>query len=142
MNAGKIVQTGTPQEIYEFPNSKFVSDFVGSVNMFEGVVIEDEPNMSESNPTKRARGSISATGISCPPGARVWVAVRPRKSRLPATSRWKMTIGSSVLSSKSPIWAICPSICAPRHGQIVKGDPAQSGSLRRANACSGMTKSI
>src|SRR6185369_12511670 len=43
MNAGQIVQTGTPQEIYEFPNSRFVADFIGSVNLFEGVVTEDEP---------------------------------------------------------------------------------------------------
>ena len=43
MNHGEIVQAGTPSEIYEFPSSKFVADFVGSVNMFEGKLIEDEP---------------------------------------------------------------------------------------------------
>src|ERR1017187_313874 len=36
MNHGEIVQAGTPSEIYEFPNSKFVADFIGSANMFEG----------------------------------------------------------------------------------------------------------
>src|SRR5579859_5687888 len=40
MNHGEIVQAGTPSEIYEFPNSRFVADFVGSVNMFEGKLIE------------------------------------------------------------------------------------------------------
>jgi putrescine transport system ATP-binding protein len=34
MNHGEIVQAGTPSEIYEFPSSKFVADFVGSVNIF------------------------------------------------------------------------------------------------------------
>ncbi len=53
MNAGRIVQTGTPQEIYEFPNSRFVADFIGSVNLFEGIVTEDEPDMSASNPPRR-----------------------------------------------------------------------------------------
>ena len=43
MNAGEIVQVGEPPEIYEYPNSRFVADFIGSVNMFEGRVIEDEP---------------------------------------------------------------------------------------------------
>jgi putrescine transport system ATP-binding protein len=38
MNAGKIVQTGTPREIYESPANRFVADFVGSVNLFEGRV--------------------------------------------------------------------------------------------------------
>src|SRR5271163_699574 len=36
MNHGKIVQVGKPNEIYEFPHSRFVADFIGSVNMFEG----------------------------------------------------------------------------------------------------------
>ena len=36
MNHGEIVQIGKPAEIYEFPNSRFVADFIGSVNMFEG----------------------------------------------------------------------------------------------------------
>jgi putrescine transport system ATP-binding protein len=36
MNHGEIVQVGTPTDIYEYPNSRFVADFIGSVNMFEG----------------------------------------------------------------------------------------------------------
>ena len=44
MNAGGIVQVGEPPEIYEYPNSRFVADFIGSVNMFEGRVTEDEPD--------------------------------------------------------------------------------------------------
>ena len=44
MNHGEIVQVGTPSDIYEYPNSRFVADFIGSVNMFEGRLIEDEPD--------------------------------------------------------------------------------------------------
>src|SRR3954454_12238101 len=44
MNRGEIVQIGTPTEIYEFPQNKFVADFIGSVNMFEGTMIEDLPD--------------------------------------------------------------------------------------------------
>ncbi len=36
MNHGRLVQTGTPAEIYERPGSRFVADFVGEVNLFEG----------------------------------------------------------------------------------------------------------
>jgi len=39
MNAGKIVQIGTPREIYEAPANRFVADFVGSVNLFEGRMV-------------------------------------------------------------------------------------------------------
>src|SRR5438309_3032871 len=44
MNHGQIVQVGTPTDIYEFPATRFVADFIGSVNMFEGKLIEDEPD--------------------------------------------------------------------------------------------------
>ena len=48
MNHGRIVQVGTPAEIYEFPATRFVADFIGSVNMFEGQLIEDEPDTCAS----------------------------------------------------------------------------------------------
>src|SRR6202008_4091453 len=36
MNHGRIVQVGTPSDIYESPATRFVADFIGSGNMFEG----------------------------------------------------------------------------------------------------------
>jgi putrescine transport system ATP-binding protein len=44
MNQGRIVQVGTPRDIYEFPSTRFVAEFIGSVNMFEGRLLEDEPD--------------------------------------------------------------------------------------------------
>ncbi|MBO0904963.1 ABC transporter ATP-binding protein [Jiella sonneratiae] len=38
MDRGRIMQVATPAEIYEAPNSRFVADFVGNVNLFEGTV--------------------------------------------------------------------------------------------------------
>jgi putrescine transport system ATP-binding protein len=38
MNRGRVVQIGCPAQIYEQPNSRFVADFVGEVNLFEGEV--------------------------------------------------------------------------------------------------------
>jgi putrescine transport system ATP-binding protein len=38
MNSGKILQIGTPEDIYENPNSRFVADFIGSMNSFKGTV--------------------------------------------------------------------------------------------------------
>ncbi len=39
MNGGRLVQIGAPAEIYERPNSRFVADFVGEINLFEGELI-------------------------------------------------------------------------------------------------------
>jgi putrescine transport system ATP-binding protein len=79
MNHGEIVQAGTPSEIYEFPGSKFVADFVGSVNMFEGKLIEDEPEYVRIGSEELGGVIYVSHGISAPPGATVWAAVRPEK---------------------------------------------------------------
>ena len=43
MDRGQVVQVGTPSEIYEFPHSRFVADFIGTTNLFEGTVSACEP---------------------------------------------------------------------------------------------------
>ena len=43
MNHGRIVQVGTPSDIYESPANRFVADFIGSVNLFEGQVSQESP---------------------------------------------------------------------------------------------------
>ena len=45
MNKGSIAQLGTPSDLYEFPASRFVADFIGSVNMFEGKLVDDKPDV-------------------------------------------------------------------------------------------------
>jgi putrescine transport system ATP-binding protein len=79
MNHGEIVQAGTPSEIYEFPSSKFVADFIGSVNMFEGKLIEDEPEYVRIGSEELGGTIYVSHGISAPPEAVVWAAVRPEK---------------------------------------------------------------
>ena len=44
MKDGEIIQIGEPHTIYEHPNSCYVADFIGSINIFESRVIEDEEN--------------------------------------------------------------------------------------------------
>ena len=40
MQGGKIIQVGTPDDLYDKPNSKYVADFIGSpsMNFIEGVI--------------------------------------------------------------------------------------------------------
>ena len=84
MNAGQIVQVGEPSEIYEYPSSRFVADFVGTVNMFEGRVAEDEPDyISITSP--EAGGEIYVGhGVSCVLNQQIWFAIRPEKLRVDA----------------------------------------------------------
>ena len=79
MNAGEIVQTGTPTEVYEYPGSRFVAEFIGSVNLFEGRIVEDEPDHVLIESEEAGCPIYIDHGVSAAPGARVWVAVRPEK---------------------------------------------------------------
>jgi putrescine transport system ATP-binding protein len=79
MNHGKIVQVGTPSDIYEYPISRFVADFVGSVNLFEGTLIEDEPDHVRVTSPELGGSFYVNHGVSAAPHATVWVALRPEK---------------------------------------------------------------
>ncbi len=82
MDKGEIVQVGTPTEIYEYPDSRFVADFIGSVNMFEGRIIEDEADHVRIASDEAGCNLFIDHGLSTTPGAKVWVAVRPEKISL------------------------------------------------------------
>ena len=83
MDRGEIVQIGTPTEIYEFPHSRFVADFIGSVNMFEGRLVEDMPDFVRIQSDELGSSLIHVDhGISAAPGATVWAAIRPEKIEL------------------------------------------------------------
>jgi putrescine transport system ATP-binding protein len=78
MDRGWLRQVARPAEIYERPNSRWVADFVGDVNLFEGVVGEDGLSV-EGTPAGTLR---VAAKIDAKPGATVWLAVRPEKMRI------------------------------------------------------------
>ena len=79
MNHGEIVQVGTPSEIYEYPSSRFVAEFIGSVNTFEGKLVEDEPSYVRIGSDDLEAPIYVDHGVSSAPGATVWAAIRPEK---------------------------------------------------------------
>jgi putrescine transport system ATP-binding protein len=79
MDHGQIVQIGAPRQIYEFPATRFVADFIGSVNLFDGRLIEDEPDYVRVQCADLPTSVLVDHGISAPPDAPLWVAVRPEK---------------------------------------------------------------
>jgi len=78
MDGGNLVQVAPPAEIYEEPNSRWIADFVGEVNLFEGTVGADGLCV-EGTALGRLRVAVK---IDAEPGATVWVAVRPEKMRM------------------------------------------------------------
>jgi putrescine transport system ATP-binding protein len=77
MSAGGLIQVGTPRDIYETPCNRFVADFIGTVNLFDGVLIEDEPHFCV---IETAVGQFHVGhGISGVRGQKFSVAIRPEK---------------------------------------------------------------
>ncbi|VWB33401.1 spermidine/putrescine ABC transporter ATPase subunit [Burkholderia lata] len=82
MSEGQIVQIGSPNEVYEYPNSRFSAEFIGSTNLFDGVTVEDEPDhVYIESPELPSRLYVSH-GISGPLGMPVTVSVRPERIAL------------------------------------------------------------
>ena len=83
MDAGWIVQVGTPVDIYENPNSRMTAEFIGSVNMFEGEIAEEAADHVVINSEQVSNPLYIGHGItSALEERRVWVAIRPEKTFL------------------------------------------------------------
>ena len=82
MNQGEIAMIGEPHDIYEFPNSRFVAGFIGSVNMVEGIVTEDEPDHVRIRSADLGADIYVGHGVDCAPDQILWWAVRPEKIAL------------------------------------------------------------
>jgi putrescine transport system ATP-binding protein len=82
MNRGRLVQTGAPSEIYERPNSRFVADFVGEINLFEGELTAEINSLALAVAGLEKPVSLPPPGPNLPIGAAVTVAVRPEKMRM------------------------------------------------------------
>ena len=78
MDRGELIQVAPPAEIYEQPNSRFVADFVGDINLLEGRAGDDGFTVEG---TAAGRLSVAAK-IDAAPGATVFIAVRPEKLRI------------------------------------------------------------
>jgi len=78
MDHGRLMQVAPPAALYEQPNSRWVADFVGDVNLFEGRLGDDGLSVEGT-----AAGRLRVAAKSeAEPGQVVWVAVRPEKLRI------------------------------------------------------------
>ena len=78
MDAGRVIETGTPREIYERPKSRFVADFIGGANILE------------AEPAGPGQVTLTGLGVTCRTaetlGAKGWIALRPERISLSPTA--------------------------------------------------------
>lgn len=82
MDRGKLMQTATPSNLYEFPANKFVADFIGSVNLFEGTLQVDLPDHAIVHSEELGGQIYFDHGVSGASGEKMWVGIRPEKIEL------------------------------------------------------------
>jgi putrescine transport system ATP-binding protein len=99
MNQGKIVQVGTPEELYEAPRSAFVAGFLGDANLFPGQVVRDggDPVLAgERGELRVGHAALEASGLT--PGDDGAVLVRPERVLLaPADAPERLDGAANVL---------------------------------------------
>lgn len=86
MRAGRIVQVGSPRDLYDRPSSRYVADFVGSSNFFEGKVTEvcgSGARVTLSDGQEIAGHSTGSLDL----GAKTCVSIRPEQVRLERSAR-------------------------------------------------------
>ncbi len=80
MSKGKVLQIEEPVRLYEHPTSRFVADFIGTMNFFDGAVRETSDGVVtiDAGPI----GEVRAAADSAPGSNGVVVAIRPEKIAL------------------------------------------------------------
>jgi spermidine/putrescine transport system ATP-binding protein len=91
MNGGHVEQLGTPEELYDRPQTRFVADFIGTTNLLTGTVV----TVSGADAVVELAGGgqcvVEADGLA--PGTTVEVAVRPEALELDPAAAAGATLG-------------------------------------------------
>jgi putrescine transport system ATP-binding protein len=123
MHEGKLVQVGTPAEIYESPKTRWVAGFIGDVNLFEGTVSGHQGGLASID-TKAGR-LVLARKDDIEDGTSVTVAVRPEKieiAREPAVNALNMLHGR--VEGIAYLGDLSVYKVRDQHGMIVKASVA------------------
>ncbi len=87
MEDGRMRQIGSPKEIYEYPHSRYVANFIGDMNVFEGIVKEEEADHLLVQSNESGCDIYISHGSQVTLGSSIAVAIRPEKIMLTKTAR-------------------------------------------------------
>ncbi|EQB37906.1 hypothetical protein M948_04895 [Virgibacillus sp. CM-4] len=117
MNQGKIEQTGLPDEIYEKPATKFVADFIGETNLFEGKVMQT----NDTYATMECAGQyiIIPNNRNFLENESVYMSIRPEKIKVSAHANDKVKQLKVIMKDEIYIGSVTKIIAAFPDGQEV-----------------------
>jgi putrescine transport system ATP-binding protein len=79
MDAGAFVQIGTPSEVYEYPQNRFIADFFGNINIFDGTVLTSDGDSLEVQLNNSETRIRTRHDQQLAPGSPCMIGVRPEK---------------------------------------------------------------
>ncbi len=159
MNEGRVVQIGSPTDIYDRPTSKFVADFIGTSNFVDATVL----GYDEATKFYRVRcalGDINAISLAnLPKDSKVTISIRPEDvelSEAPAPDGGNLNVCSGVVDNKVFLGDIVdfqvkvndfqmqarshPSLTTPRGGALhLRMDPNKCVALPEGAAADAKT---
>jgi iron(III) transport system ATP-binding protein len=95
MRDGKVVQIGTPGELYYKPRTSFAADFLGQANLLPGEVIGRD---AATIRVQTAVGTLSAASLDGQPASRVVLSIRPQQMRIVGAD--SLAAGSNRIAGK------------------------------------------
>ena len=116
MDKGVLRQVATPSDLYEFPNSRFVADFIGSVNLFEGRLEIDEPGHAVIRSQTLGAPIYVDHGVTGATDSVVWAGLRPEKIEMiaaieaaaaptaPGAPAGHNVVGGAIRHASAPAW--------------------------------------
>jgi putrescine transport system ATP-binding protein len=96
MERGQLAQVATPADIYEFPNSRHVAEFIGQINLFEGRLEEVAADYAIIKVEGLDMPICSGRSVNAAVGERLWVGIRPEKIKI--TSQKPEKLSENILS--------------------------------------------
>jgi len=134
MDEGRVIQVATPAAIYEYPNSVYVADFIGDVNIIEGLASASGPEEYALN-WKEGQAPLTATSQKpFSEGQKAHLAIRPEKIRI-STEQPEDTVNAmqgkvldiAYLGNLSTYHVELPD------GQVIKAQTANTRRIARRN---------
>ena len=138
MQNGRLSQVGTPHEIYEYPQSRYVADFIGSINLFEGRVKKSAPDHLRITSEDTAVDIHLSHGAGFRTDQEVCFALRPEKVEI---ARKKTATIVQLYQRRGRGHSLSGRAFglsgAHQIGQITAGDPRQSPTNRNPDNLGG-----
>ena len=100
MNAGRIEQTGTPEEVYEHPRTLFAADFIGQSNLLHGTVTSAADGGLSLDVGGISLPALPEAGFSPKAGERVVLCLRPQRIRYGTSPQHGMSLRGVIRSKE------------------------------------------